>query len=253
MSKLDPIVHELNWVKHLADFMRPLNNALFYCVGDKVHHGLFKGMIVPEVTPWDDGNAGCKLLGCYEHELQPYFQQAIDRNPKAIVNIGCSEGYYAIGLARLMPNAVIVGFDVSNDSLKLCREFSEKNGVTDQILLKEGCRSPEEMPDWPADLYVVDCEGYELDLLDLEKCPQLVNSDIIVECHDFQIPNTTQRLTERLIHTHNVTVVQPIECPPFYPMIENWPAFLRLVVAIDKRPLNFNWLVCWSKAKNDQS
>ena len=48
---------------------------------------------------------GChipKLLGCYEQPLQPFVSKAIEADYEVILNIGCAEGYYAVGTARKM-------------------------------------------------------------------------------------------------------------------------------------------------------
>ena len=45
---------------------------------------------------------GChiaKLLGCYEQPLQPFIEEAIANAYPTILNIGCAEGYYAVGMA----------------------------------------------------------------------------------------------------------------------------------------------------------
>ena len=46
-----------------------------------------------------------KLLGSYEQELQPLLQRLAAQNYSEIVDIGCAEGYYAIGLGGCFPRA----------------------------------------------------------------------------------------------------------------------------------------------------
>ena len=52
-----------------------------------------------------------KLLGCYEQRLQPYISAAIEKRYSTVLNIGCAEGYYAVGLARAMSDAKPLAFD----------------------------------------------------------------------------------------------------------------------------------------------
>src|SRR5215468_1756713 len=53
----------------LLRLMRGVNAQAFRTFGNKVFNGPFAGMEVPDYNPyWDDGNAGCKLFGSYEHE-----------------------------------------------------------------------------------------------------------------------------------------------------------------------------------------
>src|SRR5689334_17519514 len=41
-----------------------------------------------------------KLLGSYEEELWPALRRLAALPIPAVVNVGCAEGYYAVGLAR---------------------------------------------------------------------------------------------------------------------------------------------------------
>jgi hypothetical protein len=58
-----------------------------------------------------EGCAVPKLLGCYEQELHPALNRAIDTDYGVILNIGCAEGYYPVGLARVLPTAHVIAFD----------------------------------------------------------------------------------------------------------------------------------------------
>ncbi len=44
-----------------------------------------------------------RLVGCYEAELHNTIEEVIARRPPLVVNVGCAEGYYAVGLARRLP------------------------------------------------------------------------------------------------------------------------------------------------------
>ena len=61
-------------------------------------------MLVP------DGDLPPKLLCCYEAELHPAIERAAARNPQLIVTIGCAEGYYAVGMARVLLAARVHAF-----------------------------------------------------------------------------------------------------------------------------------------------
>ena len=59
---------------------------------------------------------GChiaKLLGCYEQPLQAFVEIAIQKRYPTILNIGCAEGYYAVGMARRMPNTRVLAHDLN--------------------------------------------------------------------------------------------------------------------------------------------
>lgn len=231
--------------------MRGVNGQIFRQLGNIVLAGPFIGMILPTITPWDDGNWSTKLLGTYEHELQDAIHKAISRRPKTLINVGCAEGYYAIGLGRLMPNLKVIAVDLSPESRMMCELYARENGV--ELDTIEGARTPEEIRFWESKgnrLYIIDVEGNELDLIDIDRCPELSKSDIIIECHDFLKPNATEIVRDRLRETHDVQVVAP-RIPDLnkFPFVNQIPAVMSVLVVVEKRPMPCNWLTCWAKSK----
>jgi hypothetical protein len=240
----------------LLRVMRGVNGQAFRLFGNRVHVGPFAGMLIPERNAaWDDGNSGAKLLGTYEHELHGAIEHAAWRQPRTVINVGCAEGYYAVGFARLLPHAVVRAFDISEPVRRLCSEYADKNSVADRITIADGCRSPHELrlptADWPR-LYVVDCEGDEVTLLDLDRCPGLAESDIIVECHDFMLKNGSAStisltLAERFSATHRVELIRP-QLPDLdqFQFMRKCPSIMSVLMAMEKRPVPCVWLACWA-------
>src|SRR5690242_18065465 len=68
--------------------------------GSTVRHGTFAGVTYPSNVLWRDTIP--KLLGTFELELHPVFETAQRRRYDLAVDIGSSEGYYAVGLAKLL-------------------------------------------------------------------------------------------------------------------------------------------------------
>jgi len=54
-----------------------------------------------------------KLLGCYEAELHPVFAKWQAVPFRQVVNVGAAEGYYAVGCARLWPEAQVIAFETN--------------------------------------------------------------------------------------------------------------------------------------------
>ena len=231
--------------------MRGVNGQVGRQLGCTVLYGPFVGMILPTVTPWDDGNWSTKLVGTYEHELHDAIYKAISRRPATLINVGSAEGYYAIGLARLLPNLKVTAVDLSPESRMICELYARENGI--ELETSEGARTPEEIRFSECKgerLYIVDVEGDELDLIDIDRCPELRNSDIIVECHDFLKSNATEIIRDRLKETHDVQVVAP-RIPDLnkFPFVNQIPAVMSVLVVVEKRPMPCNWLTCWAKSK----
>jgi hypothetical protein len=236
--------------RELLRLMTDINHQAFMTFGDRVKTGPFTGMIIPENPPWNDGNASAKLFGTYECVLHEAIEFAIGRRPVAVVNVGCAEGYYAIGLKLRMSDAVVYAFDKKLKSVPTLREYAKRNGAGG-IVDVVGCRLPEEMrlPDRQGHrLYVVDCEGDERTLIDVERCPELLFSDLIIECHDFMHEGTSALIADRLAASHRVEFIRP-RLPDFekFPWVWNSPTAVSVLMVLEKRPMPTCWLGCWSK------
>src|SRR5262245_12927877 len=76
--------------------------------GGKVMQGPFCCLTIvvdPKVIDWP------KLLGTYEVELQPLFEQIVAASPLTVINVGAAEGYYAAGLAVRCPAACVIAYE----------------------------------------------------------------------------------------------------------------------------------------------
>ncbi len=69
-----------------------------------------------------------KILGSYELEISKAVAYASSQPYSAIVDIGCAEGYYAVGLG-IRTGAAVFAFDTNLEALNSCREMGRINGV----------------------------------------------------------------------------------------------------------------------------
>jgi hypothetical protein len=184
-----------------------LQNTVVQQCGTTVQSGPFEGMrFVAQSTE------GChvpKLLGCYEAELHPHILAAARRGYDVVINIGAAEGYYAVGLARLMPHARVHAYDTNAASHAVCRSVAESNGVADRIVIGGTFRG-EDFATFAGrrTLVVCDIEGGETALLDPTRYPALRTMDVIVELHDSAHAKPSALIPERFAATHDVTMVR---------------------------------------------
>jgi len=139
-----------------------------------VLNGPLKGLdFLPQST---EGCHISKLLGCYEQPLQPYIEQVIQAGYPTIINIGCAEGYYAVGLARQMPFTRVLAFDLNPKAQETCAALAQKNQVAERVAVGGGFR-PEDFAAYIDQkvLVLCDIEGAEKDLLDIDKAPAWFN------------------------------------------------------------------------------
>jgi hypothetical protein len=195
-----------------------IQNTLLQHEGTVVRQGPLRGMEFLRQS-----SEGChvpKLLGCYEQPLQPYLEEAMSASYATILNIGCAEGYYAVGFARRLPDARIWAFDLDANARAVCQSLAEKNGVASRVTIG-GLFRPADFRDYAhgRTLVLCDIEGAERALLDPDQAPELRGLDLIVESHECLDAGITQELIRRFSPTHAVTLVSDdgqrhLEKPP---------------------------------------
>lgn len=166
----------------------------------EVYSGPFKGLKLRNI----DGNVAPYYLGTYEHELHPYIHCIIRNNKyKTILNVGCSFGYYACGLAMTMPHSIVVARDIDKTALEACKETANNNGLKNVLF-------DANISDKGPDLIIMDIEGNEDNYL----LPPLhtaawsfTNSDILVESHECIKPGITKLLIDRYSATHDIDII----------------------------------------------
>src|SRR5262245_50079525 len=78
-------------------------------------------------------HAAPKFLGTYERELYRVIERAIQLAPRYVLNIGCAEGFYAVGLALRLDNAQLFAADAHPKALRATRRNAELNGVSSRV------------------------------------------------------------------------------------------------------------------------
>ena len=173
-------------------------------------NGPFKGMRYFAMS--SSSALAPKLIGSYELELQPSVELMASKRINRIIDIGCAEGYYAVGMALRFPSAKVHAFDSDKVARARCAELAALNKVEKRVQLHGFCTVEElklVLCEQPA-LVICDCEGGEAILLDPEKIPALRWADALVELHEDVVPNLVQTITTRFAHTHKLTFLDPI-------------------------------------------
>ncbi len=165
-----------------------------------------------------------KLVGSYESELHGVIRQVIDSAPQLVIDVGCAEGYYAVGFALTLPNARVMAFDISAEARALCRDLAQSNGVTARLTVADrcDCQTLQGIPLNGAFL-MVDCESFELELLKPECVPGLACATILVEMHDFIVPGLSEKLLARFRSSHRIRLF-PMQGrdPDEYPLLKQF-------------------------------
>ena len=192
-----------------ADFVRQSADRIRALGLDKLEimSGPFKGMRYGDFSY----NSALipKLLGTYEADLHGWVGEALTAGYDAVINIGCAEGYYAVGFAHANPAIDVVAFDTSSEALDMMSKLAALNGLQDRVRVADA-RTPAELESvlrrYKRPLLFIDIEGAEDELLDLRRAPALASADMIIETHDGYNFGVTRRLIERFWPTHRFEI-----------------------------------------------
>ena len=194
--------------KRLADQRRRAAEHVRLVTGNMVAAGPFRGLHLGSESSWGNTCPVALLLGCYELELQSQIEQVISANPKRVVDVGCAEGYYAVGFARRLPGAEVHSFDIDPAARALCASVADLNTVGDRIVIRVECTHAELQSLAGADSFF---------FAGLRRCragaagsiavPGLAVTPVLVELHDFVDPTITSTLLARFGPTHDVQIV----------------------------------------------
>lgn len=185
-----------------------LTRSYLSVYGDGIFAGPFQGMrLGSDIMP---PFLVSRYIGAYEHELAAVIEETVRQGYDSVLNIGCAEGYYAVGLALRMPSARIHAYDILSSAREKCRRLADLNGVLDRFEIGELFR-PEDFARHTGKRCLVFCdiEGGEYELLDPQRAPTLADMDLIVEIHPNETSTTAEDFVRRFAATHEGTIIAP--------------------------------------------
>ena len=217
--------------------------------GARIWGGPFAGM--EYVTQATEGSLIARLLGTYESELHPHLAALVDGGLDCVIDVGCAEGYYAVGLARMAPHLTVYAYDIQDEARRACAALAAQNGVADRVIVG-GEFAPDGFEAFAGRraLVLVDAEGAEVDILQPALSPALAGMSLIVETHDLYRAGAMATMLERFSSTHEIVRVdqQPktFDMPPW---LKELPHLDQLLAVWEWRARPTPWLVMTPRAK----
>lgn len=210
---------------------RVLKNTFLSHHGAHILSGPFAGM--DYLTEASEGALMPRLLGTYEAELHPHLEAFCDEGVDCVIDVGCAEGYYAVGMARILPDATVHAYDIDPRARAACAALATRNGVADRVILGETFAPTDFEPfAGRSVLVIMDVEGAESELLRPDISPALAGMRLIVETHG---PRITETLQQRFAATHEVTRVD------LGPKTADLPAWLSALGHLDQLLAVWEW------------
>ena len=211
-----------------------------------VEHGFFKGLKYPNLS-----SAGSslypKLSGSYENELSAVFAARTGIKYHKIIDVGCAEGFYAVGLAIKFPASQVIAFDIDENARLLCTKMAEANRVSLSVMAACTDSYFTELDANSRNLIVCDCEGYEGQLFNDKNIKSFSNTDLIVELHPMHAPGIKERLHMLFKKSHHISYVSSYDdarkisdLPATY---ADFSPLERLILVQEGRPFTMDWLI----------
>ena len=227
-----------------------------HAAGQRAVAGPFQGMRI-ELSPLSSRHLLGYILGSQELELRQAIETVIVNGYRTILNVGAADGYYAVGLARRLPDARVDAFEALPELHPLIAHTATVNGIGDRLTIGGVCtpallRARLAAADGPA-LVFMDIEGGEVELLDPAAIPELATADMLVETHDAFVADATATLIGRFQATHDIACYSARprvlgDFPAgFLPRLRRWFPSLAVELMNERRTGLQRWLMLTAK------
>lgn len=207
----------------------------------KIRHGPFSGM---KYAPMRSACLVPKVIGSYESVIHEWIVKAINRNYETIFNIGCGEGYYAVGFSLKSKGSHVYAYDIDKRARDNVAALAQLNGATDKVHIRDLC-TREELQEEITDntLIFCDIEGGEFDLLRPKLVPALSRADLIVETHDVICPGVTEALVRRFLPSHRIDITyDAAKYADEFPILQTVPVQKWALLLDEGRPPGQAWV-----------
>ncbi len=212
--------------------------------GLEVQRGIFSGMRYPRQIISHASFVPAKLLGCYESELYPSLRRVVALEPDIVVNVGCRDGLFAVGLARMLKDAQVIGYETDERERGSARQLADLTNV--EIDLRGTCTVDElSRLEQSTLLVLVDVERYESVLLDPARARALKRAVIVAEIHD-QDGNRwiTRQLVDRFGDSHDITILDGQDrSVSEFPELASWNRQDAAIAEGEGRSRHARWMV----------
>jgi len=237
-------------IEHYKNF---LNKKIIKISNSKVMSGKYKNTHLENISHWSKFDYAPKLLGLYEEQIQNLIVDIQKKkNLKTLINIGCGDGYHALGLVKNKFFDKSICYEISLEARNILETNIKKNNLYDKFIIRKEANIDEIKKDLQKlkseeTLFLIDIEGTEFTLFKDEDLNFLKKSYLVIEDHNFLIKDN--ELKEKFyLSLHKFFNVEFIENGPRNPfIIQN--DFLdqlnddsRFLLLSEGRPQKMRWI-----------
>lgn len=174
-------------------------------IGNRIYFGPFSGLKIPNEV--SEILTISEILGLYESCLHPKFANLLNQEINNIILVGGNNGYYSAGISYLFNPLTFSIFESEEKFHPIINSWFLENKLS-EIKIK-GKATIEEFKAIKSkiDFLFLDCEGYEIELLNPQLFLWQQKAEILLEIHPFYIDNLIAIMASRFKSTHKIEIV----------------------------------------------
>ncbi|MHB1105163.1 MAG: FkbM family methyltransferase [Lutibacter sp.] len=180
-------------------------NSLIEKIGNRIYFGPFSGIKIPKKTY--DYLTISEILGLYESCLHSKFTNLLNKEINNVILVGGNNGYYAAGINYLFNPKTINIYETEVRFHSIINSWLLNNKLSKTIILGKATIEEFERIETKIDFVFMDCEGYEIELLNPQLFLWQQKTEILLELHPFYVDNLIAVLTSRFKKTHKIEII----------------------------------------------
>lgn len=181
------------------------NQSLLDKIGNRIYFGPFSGLKIPEKT------SGIltisEILGLYESCLHSKFGNLLNSDIKNIVLVGGNNGYYSAGISYIFNPDSMKIYETEENFHNIIESWFVENDLSKYSIFGKATIEEFKKNESKIDLLFMDCEGFEIELLNPSTFLWQKDTEILLEIHPFYINNLLVILANRFRMTHDIEII----------------------------------------------
>ena len=180
-------------------------NSLIEKIGNRIYFGPFSGTKIPKEAC--DFLTISEILGLYESCLHSKFDNLLNQEINNVILVGGNNGYYAAGMSYLLNPQIIYIYESEDKFHPIINSWFIENKLSNTNILGKATIKEFERIKSKIDFIFMDCEGYEIELLNPQLFLWQQKTEILLELHPFYVDNLIAILTSRFRKTHKIEII----------------------------------------------
>lgn len=180
-------------------------NSLIEKIGNRIYFGPFSGIKIPQEAY--DFLTISEILGLYESCLHSRITNLLNQDISNVILIGGNNGYYTAGISCLFNPQIINVYESEAKFHPIINSWFIKNKLSNVNILGKATIEEFERIESKVDFVFMDCEGYEIELLNPQLFLWQQKTEILLELHPFYKDNLIAILTSRFKKTHKIEII----------------------------------------------